>query len=44
MVIRFEKSANTAKINTVIDDFSNLFVPFQTIVLNIISAYFMLRK
>ena len=38
MVIRFAESANSEKINSVIDDFLRLFVCFQTIVLNIIKT------
>ena len=38
MVIRFVKSVNSVKINTVIDDFLRLFVYFQTIVLNIMKT------
>ena len=38
MVIHFAESANSEKINSVIDDFLRLFVCFQTIVLNIIKT------
>lgn len=44
MVIRFSESANSVKINTVIDDFSCLFVYIQTIVLSIMKTNLILRK